>query len=207
MRLDRRQIRTVYLVARRELLTRVRNRFFLVSTLVLVVIMVGYIELQAHVFSGQGSSVTAGFTGPAAALREPLVRESGALGTTMKTRSEPNVAAGEADVRSGTIDLLVSGSVTAPDVAVQDKLDLQVSAALTALARQVALNAALSSRGVDAAAVTADVAAAGPRVRTLDPGAAQRAERSVAGIIVAILLYVLLLMYGQVVAGGVVEEK
>jgi ABC-2 type transport system permease protein len=42
---------------------------------------------------------------------------------------------------------------------------------------------------------------------TLDPNAAIRTQREVVGIFVAALLYVALVVYGQLVAAGVVEEK
>ena len=41
----------------------------------------------------------------------------------------------------------------------------------------------------------------------LDPNAAELAQRVVVGIFVAALLYIALLIYGQLVASGVVEEK
>lgn len=207
MPLEAGRLRVVYLVARREFLTRVRTRFFLIGTLVLVAIMVGYITLQATVFNRIGTSVKVAFDGQASALAQPLVSQARSLDLTVKTTTAASVAAGQAGVRDGTYDALVYGDPAAPDVAVQDTLNPQVQSILTDLVRVNALDRALVARGVSPAGVTAAVAAAGLHVQTLDAGAAQRTQRYVSGLIVAILLYVILLMYGQIVASGVVEEK
>jgi ABC-2 type transport system permease protein len=92
-------------------------------------------------------------------------------------------------------------------VEVKEQLDPTMMATLTGLAQQAALTQALSTSGVDPAAIESKVASAGIHLVTLDPNAAQRTQRQVVGIFVAALLYVALLVYGQLVAAGVVEEK
>ena len=207
MRLDPDFIRVIGLVARREFLTRVRTRFFVIGTAVLVVVMGGYILLQADVFSRSGSSVNIAFAGQAGRLQEPLTAGAKSLGVTVNGSTVTDIEAAKADVRSGSLDAVVYGDPAAPEVAVKDTLDDRVSGALTDLVRVEALNNALTERGVRPSEVTAAVAAAQFHLQTLDPGAAERSQREVAGVVVAILLYVVLLMYGQIVASGVVEEK
>src|SRR5262249_52352330 len=59
----------------------------------------------------------------------------------------------------------------------------------------------------DPGAIESKVGAAGIHVKLLDPLATERTQREVVGIFIAALLYVSLVLYGQFVAQGVVEEK
>jgi ABC-2 type transport system permease protein len=200
-------LRTVFLVARREFLTRARTRFFLIGTLLFMALLAGYIVLQAYVIGKMVPTVKVGFTPSTQALASPLSQVANAEGVKVVTSTVAGPAAGEAAVSAGKLDAAVSGDPTAPEVAVKDQLDPTVAATLQELVKQVALNQALTSAGADAAAINARVAAAGIHVKLLDPNAQVRAARTVVGIFVAVLLYVSLVLYGQFVAAGVVEEK
>ena len=200
-------LNTIYLVARREFLTRARSRFFLAGTLVLMILLGGYIVVQDRVFSRAVTTVKVGFSGDAQVLSQPLTAAARADGVTIQSHTVASAEAGEAQVRNGTLDVSVSGDATAPNVAVKDKLDPTVQATLAALVKQVALTRALAASGSDAAAIQAKIASANLHLVLLDPNATQRTERSVVGVFVAILLYVALLLYGQMVAAGIVEEK
>lgn len=200
-------VRTTYLISVREFVTRARSRFFMVGTLLLMALIAGYIVLQAYVINRTESKVKIAYVGAAQALATPLAGAARAGRLTVVTESVPSLAGGEAEVRSGSLDALVSGDPTSPTVAVNDKLDPTLSAILDGLVRQAAFNRSLTTAGVDPTAVEAAVAAAKVNLVTLDPNAAQKKERTVVGIFVAALLYVALVVYGQFVAAGVVEEK
>jgi ABC-2 type transport system permease protein len=198
---------TFFLIARREYLTRVRSRFFLIGTAVLMVLLAGYIVLQALVINRATTTVKVGFVGASQVLAPQLKAAAAADTLTVEAHNLPDVSTGESQVRDGKLDVLVSGDVTAPVVEVKEQLDPTVAAALTGLAQQAALGQALSASGADVAAIESKVGSAGIHLVTLDPNAAQRTQRQVIGIFVAALLYVALLVYGQLVAAGVVEEK
>ncbi|MGH7764054.1 MAG: ABC transporter permease [Candidatus Dormibacteraceae bacterium] len=200
-------LRTFYLICRREFITRVRTRIFLAGTVVLMVLLVGYILLQGLVFNRSTATVNVGFTGNAQVLAQALRAAAGAESLKVATHTVKNVAGGQAQVLDGTLDLLVSGDSNAPDVAVKDSLDPIVGATLTGIVRQLALDQSITSSGGDVAAVQAKVASAKINIVYLDPNAPMRTQRTVVGIFVAALLYVALLIYGQIVAAGVVEEK
>ena len=200
------ELRTVLLIVRREFLSRVRSRFFLIGTIVLVVLVAGFIVLQAEVLKGTTTNVTIGFVGASTALAQPLAASSGG-GVTIQTQTVQSVSSGEDQVRSGSLDALVSGDPSAPKVEYRSQLDPTVSTTLTSLVQGVVFERALAGSGVDPAAIEAKVAAAGIHPVALDPNAAQQAQRTVVGVIVAALLYVALIAYGQLVAMGVVEEK
>lgn len=198
---------TVYLIARREFWTRVRSRFFVVGTILLMVLLAGYIVLQAVFISRAVTTVKIGFAGDAQSLASPLEKAVGGEGIKVDASFPSDVIAGQSQVRSGTLDAFVSGDAAAPDVAVQDSLNPSIEATLDALAKQVALNRALTSSGANVAAVEASMASANLHLVLLDPNATEKTQRTIVGIFVAALLYVALVVYGQFIAAGVVEEK
>jgi ABC-2 type transport system permease protein len=199
--------RTFYLIARREFLTRVRTRFFLIGTVVLMVLIGGYIVLQAAVINKTVTTVTVGFVGAAQVLAQPLKVAAAADRVKVEIHSVGAISDGEDQVRSGSLDALVTGDPTGPVVDVKDHLDPTVEATLTGLVQDAALNQALTESGVNPAPIESKVAAARIHLVTLDPNAALRTQRDVVGIFVAALLYIALQIYGQIVGSGVVEEK
>lgn len=199
-------LRIVLLIARREFLTRARSRFFLIGTVVLAVLMAGFIVLQSFL-AGRPTTVDVGFVGDAQVLAAPLKLAAESKTLTIDTHSESTVAAGKQLVNDGKLDMLVSGDPAAPDVYVKDSIQPTLQLTLTGLAKQAALNRALVAAGADPAAVAAAVAKANINISFLDPNAAQQTALIIVGIFVAALLYVTLVVYGQIVAQGVVEEK
>ncbi len=75
------------------------------------------------------------------------------------------------------------------------------------LARQIAFNDEISSLGGNPAAVNSAVNSATVSVQALEPAAEFQTQRLVIGIIVSIIVYIAVMLYGQMVAQGVVEEK
>jgi ABC-2 type transport system permease protein len=200
-------LRTVFLIVRREFLTRARSRFFIIGTVLLMGLMAGYIVVQALFISKAVTTVTVGFAGDAQVLAQPLKTAASSATFKVDTSTWPNAADGLDQVRAGKLDAMVTGDSAAPNVAVMNDLDPTVAATLDALVKEVALNRALTAGGVDPATIEANVARAGIHLQVLDPNAKARTERQVVGIFVAVLLYVAILLYGQIVAAGVVEEK
>jgi len=188
-------------------MTRVRSRFFLVGTAVLMVLMAGYIVLQALVLSRATTTVDVGFVRATQALAEPLKTVAATESLNVKTHVVSDVATGDGQVESGRLDVLVSGDPASPDVTVKDDLNPTLAAALSGLVKQVALDEAIVASGANSSVIDAKVAAARIHLLVLDPNAAVRTQRQVVGIFVAVLLYVALVIYGQLVASGVVEEK
>src|SRR5438270_7029131 len=205
--LGRDALHTVLLILRREFLTRVRGRFFLIGTAVLVVLVAGFIVLQAVVLNQATTTVRVGFVGATQALAEPLRAAVTGGGITVQTKDVQSVSSGEDQVRSGNLELLISGDPAAPEVEFKDQLQPTVATALDELIKQVAFEQALAGSGVDPATIEAKVAAARFHPVALDPNAAQRTQRIVVGIFVAALLFTALQLYGGFVATGIVEEK
>lgn len=197
--------RAVLLVARRELTSRLRSKAYLISTVVMLVFIAGYIVLTGFIGNSSSHS-TVGFTPATAALAGPLKSAAAALDETVDTRTV-GTATGRRQVRDGSLDALVTGTPGAMRVVVDKRLSAGLDQAFTVLARQQVLNAEISRRGGDPARVERAMSRASVDVEALEPAAKYQTERIVLGIIGVVLIYMSLMINGQAVAQGVVEEK
>ncbi|MDR7301470.1 ABC transporter permease [Haloactinomyces albus] len=198
--------RTVWLVARRELDTRVRTRSFVLGTLVMILLIAAYPALMF--FIGQNASATTvGFTGRAAAVIQPTEITAESMGESVEGREITDVADGKQQVRAGELDALVTGTPGALKLIVEDRPDAGLRAVLDAVAGQQALNTELSRAGLDPAEVNAAVASAKVAVTSLEPADPQQGQRLALAMAAAFLLYFMLIGSSQMVAQGVVEEK
>ena len=201
-------LRNVFLVARREIIIRLRSRIFAISTVVMVVVVAGGILASSYLNSGTGSSQAAalhvGFSDGSQALEPSFQSVAAALGQTVTVTDVPDPGTGRTQVQAGTLDMAVSGSATAPTAVVGRQLPALVEIALDAAAQ----DARLAAAGLTPGAI-AEVMAGVPfepvqPAGSSGPGSTQSAF---AGLFVAILLFVSIAMYGNFVAQGVVEEK
>ncbi|MBV9282560.1 MAG: ABC transporter permease [Chloroflexi bacterium] len=199
-------LHSVYLVARREFVTRVRSRVYRIGTIALVLLLLGYVLLQTRVLNNRTSVTTVGFTGPARVLAQPLEEAAHGLGQ-ITIQSVASQAVGESLVRSGDLDVLVSGSPLSPRVLVKNQLNTTLQAALTGLVKQEALAAQLAAHGLNPQAVAAAVAGATFHVHSLTPASPRSRQQAIVGVIVAIVLFISLQVYGIQVGQGVADEK
>jgi ABC-2 type transport system permease protein len=195
----------VRLVAWREIVTRANSKAFRIMTVAMVLVILAFVVVF-RLTAGESSGSTVGFAPPVAPLAQPFVSVAGAVGQEV-TVSTVDQATGEQRVRDGSLDALVTGTPEALDVVVREDLSSGLRNALTVLVRQVTLNAEIERIGGDPSAVMAAVDAATFDVRSLEPPREFEVQRLVIGIIVGIVVYVALMIYGQLVAQGVVEEK
>jgi ABC-2 type transport system permease protein len=192
----------VLLVARREFVTQVRSRSFVIGLVVTLLLFGGMFLLGAYI-SGQSSSHALGVTPQAAALRPVLEQTAQAQGAQVAVR-EVDDAAGRAQVRDGDLDALLSGAPGAYELVGLDSVDGDLQAIVGAAVEQQALTAALAGAGVDPAWVSDSSALA---VGTLEPADSGRGERLAVAFVGTLLLFFSLSGYGSLVATGVVEEK
>ncbi len=199
--------RTVYLVARRELNTRLRTRSFVVSTVVSLVVLIGYVLTQSTMFDEEHPTQV-GLAGQAIAIAGPLKDAAGQLDYDVATSEVPDLAAGREMVADGSLDALVSGAPAELRVLVRGDVDPDLRTVLNGLVQQQVLSGLLASvEDLDANQVLATVAKAGVHVDSLEPADPQHNQRLALALVVVALLYLALLLYGSMVAQGVVEEK
>lgn len=194
----------IRLVAGREVTTRVRTKAFKITTVVMLLAVIAFIFAIKLIGAGSGSKV--GFTPSAAPLADPLRSVSAAVGETI-TISTVDQATGEQQIRDGNLDALVVGTPSGFTVVVKKELAGNLRSAFAVLVRQITLNEQIIRAGGDPAAVAAAVDSADFDVRTLEPAREYQVPRLVLGIIVGIVVYISIMLYGQMVAQGVVEEK
>lgn len=195
----------VWLIARREITTRLRSRAYRIATVVLALILVA-LAVTSRLLGG-GTDYTVGVTGATAPLATPLTASAASIGETVKTRAVPDEAAGRADVESGSLDALLVGDGSTVHIVVKKGVDAKLDNALHVLAGRVALAQQITKLGGDPASVETAVAAASVRVDSLRPPHTYDTQRLILGIISGVLIYLSLMLAGQAVAQGVVEEK
>jgi ABC-2 type transport system permease protein len=196
----------VSLVATREIVTRVRSRAFRISTVILLVGIIATVII-GKAASGSKAVSHVGFLPAQRPVEAPLRSVAAALRLNVTTATVADLSDGENQLRSGKISALVTGSALGIQVEVKREINDSLRNALTLLARSAALDIKLHQLHVDPGPVSRAVAAAGVQVRSLNPPDPHRSQRLAIGVIAGILVYVALMLYGQAVAQGVVEEK
>ena len=195
-----RRLPTIVLVARREFRMRLRSRVFIGgTTLMAVLVVIGIVA--ASLFGGRSTPVRVGFSGGSQALEGSFTASAAALGVNVTISDITDVAAGTAQVTAGTLDVLVTGSATAPTAVVKAAMPPTVESALS-LAAEVAR---LSDAGLTPAAVASAMQLV--PVQLLQPPNPRDTQNVFASLALGIVLWIALGQYGNLVAQGVVEEK
>ena len=196
----------IRVIAEREFITRVRSRVFAITTVLTLIAIGAYILLQALVFNKSTTSLDVGFVGPAQSIAAPVRAEAAGLGVGITVHPYASLATGKADVQSGTLDALVSGSGASTTVTVQSTVDGTLQVVLNDVAREQVLTQYLTEHALPPSDVENQLAFS-VNVNELSPVDAARVEQIVIGLLVAGILYTTLIIYGQLVAAGVIEEK
>jgi len=190
----------VFLVARREVRMRLRSRVFVGGTIVMAVLVVVGI-VAASLLAGKTNPVRVGFSGGSQALERSFTATAAALGANVTVSDVADVDAGKAQITAGTLDVLVTGSSTAPTAVAKDAMPSNVESALSLAAEA----ARLSDAGLSPSAVKSAMALV--PVQLLAPKTPKDNENLFASLALGIILWIALGQYGNMVAQGVVEEK
>ncbi|NEK57696.1 ABC transporter permease [Geodermatophilus sabuli] len=189
----------VRLVAGREISARVRDKNFIISSVVIILVLVGLLGFQVAVNSGS-EQTRVGVAGDSAGLPQALEAQGEALGIDVTVVE----LADEAEARAAVDDEEVDGALltgAAPELLVRESADGSLQAVVQGAVGQLALADQLAEAGITSLDVP-EVA-----VTALDPDADTDGQRVVVAIIGIAVLYSLLILFGQFVAQGVVEEK
>jgi ABC-2 type transport system permease protein len=197
--------RTVWLVARREFGTRVRSRRMLAATVSVAVLLVAFVALQAFVFD-QAKPLRIGLAGQAISLQQGLPQQMSALGVSVVVHPLDTVDEGLSQVRHGQLDVVVYGARSALHVTVDNQLDPRLRATLNGQVRQQILDAQLAQLGARPDDVLAKVDQAQISVTQLNAHDPNVGERTVVGVLTALLLAWSLLLFGAVAARRVAED-
>jgi ABC-2 type transport system permease protein len=200
-------VRTIRLIAARELNAKLRTRSFVISTAVSIVVLAGFVLMQGTLANGP-NKVVVGLTGQAISVADQLRQAGQQLGHEIETREVADLPDGTAMVDRGELDALVSGAPAGLAVLVREDLNQDLRVALDAIVQQQVLKAQLAaSEDLDADKVLDTVAKAHVAVTALRAPDPQRGERLAVALLIIALLYGSLVLYGTMVANGVIEEK
>lgn len=191
--------RIVGLIARREILTRLKDKGFIVSSIFIIVLIMGSVVFQVLIQSG-ASNVSVGIAGGPQELSSAIEEQAAALGLDAEVIEYDDEAAARQAVADEEIDAAV---VDGESVIVNESLDDNLGAVINGAVSGLALAERLADEGVDPnllQPVTLDVT-------SLQPAAAEAGERALVAFVSILLLYTLLIFFGQFIAQGVVEEK
>jgi ABC-2 type transport system permease protein len=191
----------VRLVAAREISARVRDKNFIVSSAVILLILLGTLGLQVALSSG-GESTRIGVVGDMTQLQPALEAQGEALGVGVEVVELDDEAAGRAAIEAGEVDgALVAESGGGPELLVQQSAGGSLQAVVQGAVAQLSTAEQLQVAGL------AGLEVPEVTVTALDPGAEQDGQRVIVAMIGVGVLYGLLILFGQFVAQGVVEEK
>lgn len=193
----------VALIARREIVERVRQRSFLISTGVTLAIVALVAVLPGVLGGGGPERYDVGVDG---ADSEQVVAAAGGAGLgedRVGVREVADRAAAERALREERIDAAVLGGRTLLSL---DGAPEALGAALSAGARRAGTAAALRRRGLSSEEIERSLSPTPLAERTLE-SSDDRDERRFVALATVLLLYLQLLTYGLWVAAGVVEEK
>lgn len=199
--------RAVWLVADREIRTRLRSKAYRITTLALMFLVVVFAVVMQLV-SSLDSEKKVGYTDSAAPVLRDVRAIASGRGEPVAAERVRSESAGRKLVSDGKLDVLVLGADgSRMDVVVDEKLDDDLKSTLTAAAGQSALTQQITGLGGDPAKVAAAVSGASVTVDALSPSPSFDPQRLAVGSVAGILIYLALITTGQTVAQGVVEEK
>lgn len=201
-------IAAIRLVAGRELTVRLRSKAFRITTLVMIIIVVGLCVVLKLLSGTSGSTIGYLDTNPvdkAAATALPTIADS--VGQTVHVQPVPDLATGTSQVNDGKLDGLLdiqSGHVT---ITVKKNINAGLHTAVNVLANQLALGAQITRLGGNPTEVLRAADGATATVTPLQAPYPYQTQQLILGIIAGVLVYISVLLNGQFVAQGVVEEK
>lgn len=199
--------RDVSLVAGREIRQRLRGKWFVISTLVLVVLVVGAGVVSRLAQNDESvTDVTVAVVGDAPpGFGRGLQRAAPQLDLAPKLTSEPNVAAGRSALADGEVDVVID--TVSQRALYADAVDRDVDAVVQQAWSGAALRSGLRNEGLTAADIDRTLATTSLRSSTVDAGGSEPGVGNVIGLFAAILLFLALQTYGSFILMGVVEEK
>ena len=199
--------RAIGLVARREFLTQVAKKSFVISNVIILLAIVGGIVAYSLFSGGDDERATIGLVGDQS-LAPALVATGDAVGTPVDVVPATDEQAARDEVGNGDLDVALipgtNGSVTA---VTESEIGSGLRTVIDAAVVQQAQSGALAAQGVDPAQLAEATGRAVVTVDALDPPDPEKGQRVALSIAVVVLLYMQIMMFGMYVAMGVVEEK
>ena len=192
-----------WLVARREMRERSRSRAFQASVVFLIVGVAAMLILPALLKPSGTRDV--GVTGAApAALAASIAQQAQAAGITARVRPYASLTAGEQAVRQGQVDVLVAG---ARRLEWKGRADEQLKAVVTGAIQLATIRERAAAAGISPGALAALLTPAPVTNVQLGSVAGRSPGDEAAVLVMTVVLFFGISVYGQMVLTGVLEEK
>jgi ABC-2 type transport system permease protein len=187
---------------RREIVQRAKSRTFQIMMLVTVSLILGFVPLLATTLNDPDPTVV-GLVGEAEELRPAVEQRAAELDTDVVIRTYATIASAEAALRAGEADVAVAGD----QIIWLEEASTQTKALVLGAQTTTAFRAAAAELGMSAQELAARLAPEAADDRLLVPPDPDEEPRRIGAFIGLLLLYMSILIFGQFVAMGVIEEK
>jgi ABC-2 type transport system permease protein len=192
-----------WLVARREIRERSRSRAFQASVVLMIVGVIAVLILP--VLLKPSSTRDIGITGPApTALAATIAGQAQAAGITARIHPYASLAAGEQAARQGQVDVLVAG---ARRLEWTGKPDEQLKSMVTGAIQLATVRERAAAAGISSGALAALLAPVPVASVELGPVAGRSPGDEMAVLVMTVVLFFGISVFGQMVLTGVLEEK
>ena len=200
--------RSIWLVARREILERGRSRGFILSVGFTTLIVVGSFIIPTLLFGGE-SATKVGIVQPAPPGLAPAIEASAArFDQKVVISTYPDAAAADAALGDGTVAVVVEvpADLSGPGrIRFKEETDQSVAQLISAATIGLRVQTVLDQSDVDQGALSG--AQQPPAVDALEPKSEDDQARFLVANIGAILILIGIFTFGYSVLTGVVEEK
>ncbi len=190
------------IVARREFVERGRDRGFLISTAITLLVLVGVIVATSLL--GGETQYRLGAVDDARQVAERSVQAAQLLDVGVELVTTSDDAAAVAAVREGRLDAAVIGGA---EIVVRSEPPAELVGIVQAVSQRTRTEEALRGTGLSDDQIRAALDQAPMEIRALEPVDDRRRENSAVAFVGVLALYGQLFAYGYWVAAGVVEEK
>lgn len=196
------RLTAIWVVARRELVTRGRSKAFRISTAVLLLGLIAGIAIPATLMRST-THYTVAVTDASAGIRTAITEQAASAGITVTIRPAANRAAAVALVETGAASAAVIGT---RELIWKNTEISRLAQALTSAVAQSALSIRARDLGLTPAQLGSLLGTARPQVTRLHLRA-DRGPQQIIALIGIIMLFIAINFYGSYVLTGVVEEK
>jgi ABC-2 type transport system permease protein len=197
-------MRQGWLVARREIRERSRSKAFRTGMVLMLVVVIAAIVVPAMIKTGPVTR-DVGFTGTTPATLPGIVIDQGkAVDVTVRPHSYAGAAAGEKALRDHDVAVLV---VDAHKLTWLGKSDERLRAIVTGAIQLVTVQQRAAAAGIDPGQLHAALAPVPVANEQLGLVAGRSPDNEAAAMIMSVLLFLAIILYGNLVLTGVAEEK
>ncbi len=197
-------LRHLLLVASRDFMQRARSRAFLASMVVIIGLVAAVGPLMALEMRDP-PPYEIGVVGAAPPeLPSVLATAAGAFERSVDITSYPNLEDGEAAIEEGGADALI---VDGAEIVWDEEPSLQLASIITAAVQSIDRQQVIDDLGLSAAEAAELLSPPPLDSRTLNEPDPEAVPKRVAAYAGSFILYISILMFGQFVMMGVMEEK